>query len=124
MSGGEGGPSMGPAAIRRQSPDALLLRRSVMGASVASNLSDVLLLMRSLEGARNQRESAPSLDRDGLPEIAFDLSFLDQREAVDIEQAEVRDLQMRYDRQRQESDLQEGFRQRTAELARRSAERE
>src|SRR5262245_40031143 len=91
-----------------------LLRCRVMGASVTDDHSVLQLALRSLEGARTQGESVPDLDRDGLPEIAFDLSFLDQREAVHVKQAEVRNFQMRYDRQRQESDLQEGFRQRTA----------
>ena len=40
---------------------------------------------------------------------------LDQREAVDVEQAEIGDLQMRDHRQRQEGDLQERLRQRAAE---------
>jgi hypothetical protein len=75
-------------------------------------------------GAQGEVESAPRLEDDGLPEIRFDLSFLDQREPVDVEQAEVGDPDMRNDTQRQERDLQEGFRQRTAELARRSSERE
>ena len=42
-----------------------------------------------------QSADAPRLERDGLPEIAFDLSFLDQREAFDVEEPEVGDLQMR-----------------------------
>ncbi len=48
---------------------------------------------------------------------------VDQGEAIDIEQAEIGDLQMWDDRQRKEGDLEEWFRQRTAELARRRAER-
>jgi MFS family permease len=59
-----------------------------------------------------------------LPEITFDLSFLDQREAVDVEQAEVGDLEMRDDRKRQESNLEEWFRERAAEIARRATERD
>jgi MFS family permease len=57
------------------------------------------------------------------PEIKFDLSFLDQREPVHVEKAKVGDLQVRNDNQRQERDLEEGFRQRAAEVARRAAQR-
>ena len=56
------------------------------------------------------------------PLFPLDLT-LDENEAIDVEQAEIRDLQMRDDRQRQESDLKERFRQRAAEIARRGAER-
>jgi MFS family permease len=51
-------------------------------------------------------------------------SYRNEREAIDVEEAEVRDLEMRDHRQRQESNLEEWFRQRTAELARRGAERD
>jgi MFS family permease len=57
------------------------------------------------------------------PEIKFDLSFLDEREPVHVEKAKVGDLQVRNDNQRQERDLEEGFRQRAAEVARRAAQR-
>jgi MFS family permease len=57
------------------------------------------------------------------PEIKFDLSFLDQGEPVNVEKAKVGDLQVRNDNQRQERDLEEGFRQRAAEVARRAAQR-
>ncbi len=79
------------------------------------------------------------MDADNLPEIKFDLSFLtertepelvfdessifDKREAVDVEKPVVRDFHMRDDRQRQESNLEEWFRERAAEIARSAAER-
>jgi hypothetical protein len=81
-------------------------------------------LRSTAPGAQSEVESAPRLEDDGLPEIRFDLSFLDQREPAAVEPAEAGDHEMRNDTQRQERDLQEGFRQRTAELARRSTERE
>ena len=48
-------------------------------------------------------------------------SFLDQLEPVDVEQAEIGDLHVGDDRQRQEGDLEERLRQRAAEVARRLA---
>jgi hypothetical protein len=59
-----------------------------------------------------------------VPEIKFDLSFLDRRELVDGEEAEVGGLHMPYHARRQERDLEEGFRERAAEVARRAAERD
>ena len=49
--------------------------------------------------------------------------LFDEFKPVDVEQAEVGDLQMGNDRQWQESNLEEWFRQRAAELARRAAKR-
>lgn len=78
------------------------------------------------------------MNADNLPEIEFDLSFLtkgrepelvfddsifDESEAVNVEQPKVRDLQMRDDRQRQESDLEQWFRERATEIARSAAQR-
>ena len=59
-----------------------------------------------------------------LPEITFDLSFLNEWTPVDVEDPEAGDLDVDYDRERQESDLQRWFHQRAAEIARRAAERE
>ena len=67
-----------------------------------------------------------------IGEIAFDLSFLtegrstslvDQREAIDVEKAEVGNLQVRDNREGKERNLEEWFRQRAAEVARSAAER-
>ena len=67
-----------------------------------------------------------------IGEISFDLSFLtegrtpslvDEREAIDVEQAEVGNLQVRDDGQGKERNLEEWFRQRAAEVARSAAER-
>jgi MFS family permease len=51
-------------------------------------------------------------------------SEVDQSEAIDVEQPEIRDFEMGNYRKWQEGHLEEWFRQRAAELARRSAERE
>jgi hypothetical protein len=59
-----------------------------------------------------------------VPEIKFDLSFLDRRDLVDSQEAELGDLHIRYRARRQERDLEEGFRERAAEVARRAAERD
>jgi hypothetical protein len=59
-----------------------------------------------------------------VPEIKFDLSFLDRRELADGTEAEVGGLHMRYHARRQERDLEEGFRERAAEVARRAAKRD
>jgi hypothetical protein len=94
-------------------------------AFVSEDHPEIRFELRSVkEGPRTDEDSAPRLEDDGLPEISFDLSFLDHREAADIEPAEEGQLQMRFDRQQQESDLLEGFRQRTADLQRLAAERE
>ena len=58
-----------------------------------------------------------------VPEIKFDLSFLDQSELVDVEESEASDLDMANHWGRQERDLEERFRQRATEVARRAAER-
>ena len=59
-----------------------------------------------------------------VPEIKFDSSFLDQPELVDVEGAEVGDLHMGNPRGWQERDLDEGFRQRATEVARHATERQ
>ncbi len=60
---------------------------------------------------------------EGLSEINFDMSFLHQLEPVDVEEPEIGDLHVRNDREWQESNLEEWFRQRAAELARRATQR-
>ncbi len=65
--------------------------------------------------------TAPGLAR---PEGPAPVSLFDESEPVYVEEAEIRDLEMRDNRKWQEGHLEERFRQRAAELARRSAERE
>ena len=98
--------------------------RYVRESFVADDLPEIQFDLSSVASSVKAEDEPPppSRGRWTFLEIAFDLSFLDQREAVDVEQAEVSNLQMRNDRQRQERDLQEWFRQRTAEL-RRAAQR-
>ncbi len=60
---------------------------------------------------------------DPLPEVKFDLSLLHELEPIDVEQPEVGDLEVGNNREWQESNLEEWFRQRAAELARRAAKR-
>ena len=71
----------------------------------------VFLLLRAPEANAAAANDVVLPGIDNLPDIKFDLSFpwpdppsslLDEREAVDVEQAEVGDLQVRDDRQRQE----------------------
>lgn len=57
-----------------------------------------------------------------LPEIEFDLSFLADNDAPTL-RTEAGQFNVRYDRERQERNLEEGFRQRAAEVARRAAQR-
>ncbi|MCR4281743.1 MAG: hypothetical protein NUV72_01745 [Bauldia sp.] len=59
-----------------------------------------------------------------LPEITFDLSFLDEWTPADVEVPEAGGLDVDYHRERREGDLQRWFHQRAAEIARRAAERE
>jgi MFS family permease len=81
--------------------------------------------------AAAQREAAVLSSFDNLPDITFDLSFLTarppsllhEREAVHVEETEVRNFHVRDDREREERNLEERFRQRAAEVARRAAER-
>jgi MFS family permease len=70
-----------------------------------------------------ERAGAPALaleDTAGAPTILG----VDKRELIDVEEPVVGDLEMGNDRQWQESHLQEWFRERAAELARRRAERD
>jgi MFS family permease len=81
--------------------------------------------------AQTTEIAAPPLAFDNLPDITFDLSFLTEpapsllhkRKPVDVEEAKVGYFHVRDDRERQERNLEEGFRQRAAEVARRAAER-
>lgn len=57
-----------------------------------------------------------------LPEIEFDLSFLAEPE-VAVAKTGAGQFNVDYDRERQERNLDEGFRQRAAEVARRAAQR-
>jgi MFS family permease len=66
---------------------------------------------------------AAEAEDDPLPPVNFDMSFLHQLEPVDVEEPEIGDLHVGNDREWQESNLEEWFRQRAAELARRSAQR-
>ncbi len=95
--------------------------------AVGFTLLTVYLLQRGRQ--RPAEESvpevadAPALGSDGLPEVNFDMSFLHQLEPVHVEEPEIGDLHMRNDREWQESNLEEWFRQRAAELARRATQR-
>ena len=81
--------------------------------------------MTSRRGRRAIEDASTSLPEIGnLPEIRFDLSFLYQRELVDVKEAEVGDLDTGNPRGWQERDLEEGFRQRATEVARHATERQ
>jgi MFS family permease len=79
-------------------------------------------------------ETAPMPDPDALPkwltrprdgaEPAATPSEVDQPEPVDVEEAEIGDLEVRNNRKWQEGHLEEWFRKRAAELARGRAQRE
>jgi MFS family permease len=97
--------------IDRFGPEALPIAIAIGFAGLA-----VFLFVR-----RPESVAAPSLvTPDELPSA----SLFDEREPVYVEEAEISDLEMRDHRQWQEGHLKERFRQRAAELARRSAERE
>jgi MFS family permease len=86
-------------------------------------LLTVYLLQRGRQApvAESAEDAAP--ESDAVPPVNFDMSFLHQLEPVDVEQSEIGDFHVGNDREWQESNLEEWFRQRAAELARRSAQR-
>lgn len=82
-----------------------------------------LVLLAYFVLGRNQAvvlsEPLGTVAQDNLPP----LPAIHQSEAVDVEEPEVGDLQVRDDRERKERDLEEWFVQRASETARRAAER-
>ena len=75
------------------------------------------------EDGVTEMADAPALASDALPDVNFDMSFLHQLEPIHVEETEIGDLHVGNDREWQESNLEEWFRQRAAEIARRAAKR-
>ena len=82
----------------------------------------LVILKRRRPAAVASEALADAVDGE-IPEVNFDLSFLHELEPIDVEQTEVGDLHVGNDREWKESNLEEWFRQRAADIARRATER-
>lgn len=98
----------------------------VVAAAFAS--LSVYLLQRGRGPARSRDAIADPVtagqpEGEAGPAVNYDMSFLHEIEPIHVEKTEIGDLHVGNDREWQESNLEEWFRQRAAELARRSTQR-
>jgi MFS family permease len=96
--------------------------------AICFTLLTVYLLQRGRQQPAETTSPEPGAaavpELDPAPPVNFDMSFLHQLEPVHVEKTEVGDFHVGNDREWQESNLEEWFRQRAADLGRRAAQRQ